>query len=106
MRSAGCRRYLSIAGEKGDPVYAVSDGIVVSADFSIEYGNSIVILSDNALIRYSYLDSINVNECDEVKAGDTIGSLGSTGRSTGPHLGLSMTIDEKPVNVMDYYSEK
>ena len=94
-----------IAGETGDPVYAISDGIVVSADFSIEYGNSIVILSDNALIRYSYLDSINVNECDEVKAGETIGSLGSTGRSTGPHLGLSMTIDEKPVNMMDYYKE-
>ncbi|MCR5847668.1 MAG: peptidoglycan DD-metalloendopeptidase family protein [Lachnospiraceae bacterium] len=92
-----------IAGEKGTPVSAVSDGTVVSAEFSTDYGNSIVILSKNALIRYSYLDSINVNECDEVKAGDVIGSLGSTGRSTGPHLGISMTVDEKPVNVMDYY---
>ena len=92
-----------IAGEKGTPVSSVSDGTVVSAEFSTDYGNSIVILSKNALIRYSYLDSINVNECDEVKAGDVIGSLGSTGRSTGPHLGISMTVDEKPVNVMDYY---
>ncbi|MCR4647527.1 MAG: M23 family metallopeptidase, partial [Lachnospiraceae bacterium] len=91
-----------IAGPTGDPIYAIADGTVISVGFSEDYGNSIVILSKDAQIRYSHLGSINVNELDEVKAGDTIATLGNTGNSTGPHLAISL-ITDKPHNVMDYY---
>ena len=94
-----------IAGELYEPVYAVSAGTVMQVGYDAKYGNFIDILSGNAKIRYSHLYSTCVEEFDEVRAGDFIGELGNTGRSTGPHLALSLSIDGVPQDIMNYYVE-
>ncbi|MBR5916537.1 MAG: peptidoglycan DD-metalloendopeptidase family protein [Lachnospiraceae bacterium] len=94
-----------IAGELYEPVYAVSAGTVINIGFDSEYGNFVDIMSGNARIRYSHLDSICVEDFTEVRAGDFIGEMGNTGKSTGPHLGLSLSISGLPTDIMNYYVE-
>ena len=94
-----------IAGEMGDPIYSVSDGVVFSTGFDETNGNFITIFCGDAQITYTHLDSIEVNDLDEVKEGDIIGKMGSTGMSTGPHVGLSILIKGTPQNIMDYYEK-
>ena len=94
-----------IAGKLYEPVYAVSSGTVMHVGYDAKYGNFIDILSGNARIRYSHLDSSCVEQYDEVRAGDFIGEMGNTGRSTGPHLGLALSIDGISQDIMNYYVE-
>ena len=92
-----------IAGETGDPVYAIADGIVIFAGFDSKKGNTLRICSNNAVIEYTHLDSIAAKEFSNVKAGDIIASLGNSGASTGPHLGISLTVNGEPADIKDYY---
>lgn len=92
-----------IPGETGDPVYAIADGLVFYTGSDQKKGNTIKILSADAVIEYTHLDSISVNAGDTVSAGDTIGNLGNTGLSTGPHLGLSLTVNGLTQDMTDYY---
>ena len=90
-------------------MYAVCDGSVNYTGYDEALGNYIVIVPSVTTpaikITYSHLDSSDVNEGDTVKAGDVIGSIGNTGRSTGPHLGLEMKIDDVPVDIIPYLEE-
>ena len=92
-----------IAGNIGDYVYAIADGTVIFAGWEEGYGNTVKLLSSNAVIEYHHLNSISVKECDEVRARDGIGELGNTGLSTGPHLGISLTVNGESKNLTDYY---
>jgi LysM repeat protein len=79
---------IDIAGKKGNPIYAVDNGVVVYAGWSTwGYGNVVVIdHGDGYQSIYAHLDSFNVT-CDEsVYQGHTIGFMGTTGNSSGPHL--------------------
>lgn len=79
---------IDIAAKKGTPVYASSNGEVkISTLNNGGYGNLIVIEHGGTITTwYGHLDERLVKENQKVKKGDLIGKVGSTGRSTGPHL--------------------
>jgi murein DD-endopeptidase MepM/ murein hydrolase activator NlpD len=71
----------------GTPVLATADGVVLRAEYAGAYGNMIdVAHADGFVTRYAHLKTIQVQVNDVVKRHDPLGSLGNTGRSTGPHL--------------------
>ncbi len=71
----------------GTPVLATADGVVLRAEYAGAYGNMIdVAHADGFVTRYAHLKTIQVQVNDVVKRHDQLGSLGNTGRSTGPHL--------------------
>lgn len=74
-------------GPYGAPVTATGDGIVERNDWYGGYGNAVVIGHESGFSSlYGHLSRVNVQEGQTVKAGDVIGFIGSTGRSTGPHV--------------------
>ena len=77
-----------IAGTRGEPIYAVRDGVVTERFFNNARGNTLRIKHDDEDIStgYQHLDSFRVNVGDRVKAGQRIGTMGTTGSSTGIHL--------------------
>jgi murein DD-endopeptidase MepM/ murein hydrolase activator NlpD len=78
---------LDLHGEIGDIVRATADGKVTAAGWSGGYGRVIDIDHGNGLsTRYGHLSSIDVRVGQSVRNGQIIGKVGSTGRSTGPHL--------------------
>ena len=90
---------VDIPGKKGTPVNAVAAGIVVKAERSGGYGNMVEIRHpDGYTTRYAHNQKNLVKEGDLVEKGQKIALLGSTGRSTGPHVHFEVRKDEKPVN--------
>jgi len=78
---------LDFAAEAGAPVVAAADGVVLVAATHPEFGNMIDIDHGDGLIsRYAHLSRLDVAPGMLVRRGDNIGAVGSTGRSTGPHL--------------------
>ncbi|MEL7069395.1 MAG: peptidoglycan DD-metalloendopeptidase family protein [Cyanobacteria bacterium J06581_3] len=83
-----------IGAEQGTPVLAAQDGIVTGAAYSGGYGLMVVLQHEAEEVqlesRYAHLAEIFVDAGTEVKKGDIIGLVGSTGNSTGPHLHFEM----------------
>ena len=78
---------LDIANKTGTPVYAPVDGVVTMADDLYYSGNTLIL--DHGMRVFStflHMDTITVEVGETVKQGEQIGTIGSTGRSTGPHL--------------------
>ena len=80
--------YLSIPGETGKSVLAMHDAVVTDCGFDTERGNYITTECNGNTIEYRHLDEILVSTGDRVEAAQKIGTLGNTGMSTGPHLGI------------------
>jgi len=90
---------LDFRAAMGDPVRATANGKVVSAGWSGGYGRMIEIDHGNGLsTRYGHLSEIGVKVGDQIKIGQVIGEVGSTGRSTGPHLHYETRIDGEAVD--------
>lgn len=90
---------LDVDGERGDPVTAPGGGTVIKAGYSGGYGNVIDIDHGNGVVtRYGHLSRIEVAVGDTVFRGQKIGQIGSTGRSTGPHLHYEVRINDRPVD--------
>tara|TARA_Y100000310_G_scaffold269906_1_gene283415 strand:+ start:808 stop:1380 length:573 start_codon:yes stop_codon:yes gene_type:complete len=91
---------IDLDGETGDKVYPIAKGIVTSLGFErFTLGNTITVKHDNGLESvYAHLSRIDVREGDEVDPNKPLGKLGSTGRSTGPHLHLEVYKDGRVVN--------
>lgn len=90
---------MDIDGERGDNVIAPGNGTIIKAGWTGGYGNLIEIDHGNGLTtRYGHLSKIEVSVGDPVTRGQLIGLLGSTGRSTGPHLHYELRINDKPIN--------
>ena len=88
-----------IKGDTGDPVVAVLGGEVISAQNCPFYGNTVVVYHGAGLSTvYAHLDSFAVGPDDEVDAGQRLGAMGSTGRTTGPHLHFEARIDGTAVD--------
>lgn len=82
---------LDFAAPTGTPIQAVANGVVTSVGYDGAYGNKTVItLDDGTEIWFCHQTTFLVNEGDTVTAGDTIGTVGSTGNVTGPHLHLEV----------------
>lgn len=85
------------------PIYAAEDGVVVSAGVLGGYGNMVKIRHDNGLeTLYGHLSSIGVTIGQEVRRGQTIGIMGTTGMSTGIHLHFEVTQDGNLQNPLRY----
>ena len=83
----------------GDPVHATATGVVTIAAWTGGYGKMIEIDHGNGLsTRYGHLSEILVKVGQRIVIGQTIGRVGSTGRSTGPHLHYETRIDDTPVD--------
>ena len=90
---------IDIDGNKGDTIMAPANGIVTKAGWHGGYGNLIEIDHGNGLTtRYGHLSQGNVRIGDAVQRGQLIGLIGSTGRSTGPHLHYELRMNDKPIN--------
>jgi murein DD-endopeptidase MepM/ murein hydrolase activator NlpD len=90
---------LDFKGPVGAPIYAAAAGRVSFAGVRQGYGNCIEIDHGNGLMtRYAHMSRFVAALGQAVHAGDTIGAIGSTGRSTGPHLHFEVRIDDRPVN--------
>ncbi|MCA9771220.1 MAG: M23 family metallopeptidase [Myxococcales bacterium] len=96
-------RGLDIAARTGTAVHAPADGIVVKAGPSFGYGRLIIIDHGyNTKTRFGHLSKILVAPGDRVKRGDEIGLVGSTGRSTGPHLHYEVRLGDKAVDPLKF----
>lgn len=90
---------LDIDGERGDTVVAPANGIIIKAGWQGGYGNMIEIDHGNGLTtRYGHLSKIEIQVGDTINRGQIIGLIGSTGRSTGPHLHYELRVNDKPIN--------
>jgi murein DD-endopeptidase MepM/ murein hydrolase activator NlpD len=90
---------LDIDGQKGDVVVAPANGVVAKAGWQGGYGNLIEIDHGNGLTtRYGHLSRIDIQVGDTVQRSQPIGTVGSTGRSTGPHLHYELRVNDKAVN--------
>jgi murein DD-endopeptidase MepM/ murein hydrolase activator NlpD len=90
---------LDFRAQTGDPVRVTANGKVVSAGWAGGYGRMVEVDHGNGLAtRYGHLSEINVHIGQQVKIGDVIGEVGSTGRSTGPHLHYETRIDGEAVD--------
>ena len=94
---------VDLAAPSGTPVYATADGYVSRADWFSSYGKYISIEHGAALqTRFAHLSDMVVSAGDKVKKGDLIGYVGSTGRSTGPHLHYEVRVDGVAVDPSPY----
>jgi murein DD-endopeptidase MepM/ murein hydrolase activator NlpD len=94
---------MDIDGKKGDLVMAPAEGVVVKTGWQGGYGNMIEISHGNNLTtRYGHLSQIEVEIGQTVTRGQGIGRVGSTGRSTGPHLHYEVRLVDQPINPRAY----
>jgi murein DD-endopeptidase MepM/ murein hydrolase activator NlpD len=97
---------IDISTSYGTQVLASADGVVLSAERRSDYGNLVVLDHGSGLTtRYAHLSSFNVSDGQRVKKGEVIGFVGSTGRSTGPHLHYEVRLNDNPVNPLRYISK-
>jgi murein DD-endopeptidase MepM/ murein hydrolase activator NlpD len=90
---------LDFRGNVGEPVRATASGTVSAAGWSGGYGRMVEIDHGNGLsTRYGHLSEIEAKVGQSVKIGQVIGRLGSTGRSTGPHLHYETRVDGEAVD--------
>ena len=93
---------LDLAAPKGTPIRAGQGGVVVRAEDAGTYGNLVVVDHGNGVTtRYAHCDRLQVRAGDEISAGTTLATVGSTGRSTGPHLHYEVRIEGRAVNPQD-----
>jgi murein DD-endopeptidase MepM/ murein hydrolase activator NlpD len=90
---------IDIGGERGDSVVAAGGGRIIKAGWQGGYGNLIEIDHGGGLTtRYGHLMKIQVEVGDFVSKGQQIGLVGSTGRSTGPHLHFELRLNDKAID--------
>ena len=90
---------LDFRGPIGAPIYAAAAGTVSFAGVRSGYGNCIEIDHGNGLMtRYAHMSGYRARAGQKVAAGQVVGLIGSTGRSTGPHLHFEVRINDRPLN--------
>jgi murein DD-endopeptidase MepM/ murein hydrolase activator NlpD len=94
---------IDVSSAIGQPVRAPADGIVVKASWENGYGN-VVYLSHGYgySTRYGHLSGFGARPGQRVKRGDIVGYVGTTGRSTGPHLHYEVRVNNNAVNPLEY----
>jgi murein DD-endopeptidase MepM/ murein hydrolase activator NlpD len=83
----------------GTEILAAGAGVVVNAGYHPEFGNMVEINHGGEMItRYAHMSALKASVGDVVRHGQTIGLLGTTGRSTGPHLHFEVRVNNVPIN--------
>jgi murein DD-endopeptidase MepM/ murein hydrolase activator NlpD len=94
-------RGLDISADHGQPVRATADGLVTAARRNGNYGNMVVLDHGFSIgTRYGHLSRFAVTEGQRVRRGDVIGYVGSSGRSTSPHVHYELMLNGRTVNPM------
>lgn len=95
---------MDFSANVGTPVYATGNGVVRKARWEGLYGNCIQIDHGFGYVtRYAHLSKIDVRVGQKVVRGETIGKVGTTGKSTGPHLHYEVMVKGQIVNPVNYY---
>ena len=93
----------------GKPTVAVADGVVIEADseWNGGYGTVVKIRHDNGLITvYAHLSALKVTKGQRVSRGQTVGLIGNSGNSFGPHLHFEVIKNGVKVNPIPYFNKK
>lgn len=99
LRRPAMHTGLDMRGDTGEPVHATANGKIAIAGREGGYGNLVEIDHGNGFsTRYGHLSEIDVKAGQSVRIGQVIGKIGSTGRSTGPHLHYETRINDEPVD--------
>jgi len=94
---------IDLAAPTGTPIYATADGTVSKAEWFSSYGLYVSLEHGGEIqTRYGHMSRVSVLSGQQVKKGDIIGYVGSTGRSTGPHLHYEVRIAGNAVNPLPY----
>lgn len=94
---------IDIMAPEGATVVASISGTVKDTGFNNKDGNYIIIENNGTEAFYSHLADINVTKGDNVKASEAIGTVGTTGNSTGPHLHFEVTVNSQYVNPENFF---
>jgi murein DD-endopeptidase MepM/ murein hydrolase activator NlpD len=98
---------IDIANSKGTQIFAAGKGRVVETSYNYLYGKYIIINHGYGFTTlYAHLTNIYCNDGDNVEKGELIGTMGSTGKATGPHLHFETRVGGKtvnPLNIKQYY---
>jgi len=90
---------VDISAPQGTPVHVAADGIVIHAGWNGGYGRCVIVdHGNNYQTWYAHLSRMDVIEGQEIRQGDVVGEVGSTGRATGSHLHYEVRIGSTPVN--------
>ena len=93
-----------IAAQRDSIVVAVQDAVVSSAGVNSGYGNCVVLTTiDGYTVYFAHLSNINVSSGQTVTKGETIGTVGSTGWSTGAHLHFEVRLGNSKINGLSFY---
>jgi murein DD-endopeptidase MepM/ murein hydrolase activator NlpD len=102
----GFHEGLDISTDQGQPVFATADGTVELAAYTGNYGNLVILRHGFGLsTRYGHLSRFNVKPGDDVKRGDVIGYVGSTGRATGAHVHYEILANGRPMNPLQLLTQ-
>ena len=102
-KKKGIHEGVDIIGKRGDKVCATAAGEVVKAFANGGYGNYVEIDHGNGYQTvYAHMQNYLVKEGEPVEQGQVIGQVGSSGRSTGPHLHYEIRLDENPLDPQKY----
>lgn len=94
-------------GNTGSPVHATAPGKVIKAGWSGGYGKMVEVRHDGGVTsRYAHLSIISVRTGQKVKSGDRIGQVGSTGRSTGPHLHYETRVGGRAIDPVRFWKAR
>ncbi|MCM1236267.1 MAG: peptidoglycan DD-metalloendopeptidase family protein, partial [Ruminococcus flavefaciens] len=96
-------RGVDIAVPTGTPVLAAMDGTVTTAAYDSYYGNYIVIEDNGYCTKYAHMNNLSVGAGQRVTHGDTIGTTGNTGSSTGSHLHIECLYNGEYYNPLFYF---
>jgi murein DD-endopeptidase MepM/ murein hydrolase activator NlpD len=90
---------VDISAPQGTPVHATADGIVLHAGWNGGYGRCVIVdHGNNYQTWYAHLSRMDVIEGEEIRQGEVLGEVGTSGRSTGSHLHYEVRIGSTPVN--------
>jgi murein DD-endopeptidase MepM/ murein hydrolase activator NlpD len=99
VHEAAMHTGIDFRGDIGEPIHATAAGTVTIAGWEGGYGKMVEIDHGNGLAtRYGHLSAIDVSVGDKIRIGQVVGLLGSTGRSTGPHLHYETRVNGEAVN--------